>query len=40
MDFNGSFLARIRDFVGANPIILVVTKVATVAYIFFLGWFH
>lgn len=31
MDFNGSFLARVRDHVGANPIILVVTKVAPVA---------
>ncbi|XP_057765984.1 putative nitric oxide synthase [Salvia miltiorrhiza] len=27
VDFNGSFLARVRDHVGANPIILVVTKV-------------
>lgn len=27
IDFNGSFLARVRDFAGANPIILVVTKV-------------
>ncbi|KAJ1277448.1 hypothetical protein BS78_04G004700 [Paspalum vaginatum] len=27
VDFNGSFLARVRDFAGANPIILVVTKV-------------
>lgn len=27
MDFNGSFLARVRDLAGANPIILVVTKV-------------
>lgn len=27
MDFNGSFLARIRDLAGANPIMLVVTKV-------------
>ncbi|KAK8938960.1 putative nitric oxide synthase [Platanthera zijinensis] len=27
VDFNGSFLARIRDLTGANPIILVVTKV-------------
>ncbi|WCJ36469.1 P-loop containing nucleoside triphosphate hydrolases superfamily protein [Euphorbia peplus] len=27
VDFNGSFLARVRDIVGANPIILVVTKV-------------
>ncbi|KAL6530275.1 hypothetical protein OROHE_014628 [Orobanche hederae] len=27
VDFNGSFLARIRDLAGANPIILVVTKV-------------
>lgn len=27
MDFNGSFLARVRDLVGANPIILVITKV-------------
>ncbi|KAI5078746.1 hypothetical protein GOP47_0006417 [Adiantum capillus-veneris] len=27
VDFNGSFLTRIRDVVGANPIVLVVTKV-------------
>lgn len=27
VDFNGSFLARVRDLTGANPIILVVTKV-------------
>lgn len=27
IDFNGSFLARVRDLAGANPIILVVTKV-------------
>lgn len=27
MDFNGSFLAHVRDLAGANPIILVVTKV-------------
>ncbi|CAH2041915.1 unnamed protein product [Thlaspi arvense] len=27
LDFNGSFLARVRDLAGANPIILVVTKV-------------
>ncbi|KAK9144374.1 hypothetical protein Sjap_004277 [Stephania japonica] len=27
VDFNGSFLARIRDLAGANPIILVVTKI-------------
>ncbi|XP_030473360.2 NO-associated protein 1, chloroplastic/mitochondrial isoform X2 [Syzygium oleosum] len=27
VDFNGSFLSRVRDLVGANPIILVVTKV-------------
>ncbi|KAM7504626.1 hypothetical protein LguiB_003530 [Lonicera macranthoides] len=27
VDFNGSFLARVRDMAGANPIILVVTKV-------------
>lgn len=27
VDFNGSFLARIRDLVGANPIILVATKI-------------
>ncbi|XP_027110515.1 putative nitric oxide synthase isoform X1 [Coffea arabica] len=26
-DFNGSFVARVRDLTGANPIILVVTKV-------------
>ncbi|PIA35623.1 hypothetical protein AQUCO_03500169v1 [Aquilegia coerulea] len=27
VDFNGSFLARIRDLAGSNPIILVITKV-------------
>eukprot|EP00850_Spirogloea_muscicola_P012814 SM000084S23150 [mRNA] locus=s84:473513:477453:+ [translate_table: standard] len=27
VDFNGSFLSRVRELVGANPIILVVTKV-------------
>eukprot|EP01018_Ginkgo_biloba_P025627 Gb_32101 [translate_table: standard] len=27
IDFNGSFLARVRDLAGANPIILVATKV-------------
>uniref|UniRef100_A0ACD5YU33 Uncharacterized protein n=1 Tax=Avena sativa TaxID=4498 RepID=A0ACD5YU33_AVESA len=27
VDFNGSFLARIRDFASANPIVLVITKV-------------
>ncbi|KZV41068.1 nitric oxide synthase [Dorcoceras hygrometricum] len=27
VDFNGSFLSRIRDIAGSNPIILVVTKV-------------
>ncbi|XP_057482305.1 putative nitric oxide synthase isoform X2 [Actinidia eriantha] len=27
VDFNGSFLARVRDLAGANPIILVVTKI-------------
>lgn len=27
VDFNGSFLAHVRDLAGANPIILVVTKV-------------
>ncbi|KAG6716660.1 hypothetical protein I3842_04G059900 [Carya illinoinensis] len=27
VDFSGSFLARVRDLAGANPIILVVTKV-------------
>uniref|UniRef100_A0ACD5ZAR7 Uncharacterized protein n=1 Tax=Avena sativa TaxID=4498 RepID=A0ACD5ZAR7_AVESA len=27
VDFNGSFLGRIRDFAGANPIVLVITKV-------------
>ncbi|BBM98022.1 nitric-oxide synthase, plant [Marchantia polymorpha subsp. ruderalis] len=26
VDFNGSFLTRVRDLVGANPIILVLTK--------------
>ncbi|CAI0404510.1 unnamed protein product [Linum tenue] len=26
VDFNGSFLARVRDLAGANPIILVITK--------------
>lgn len=29
VDFNGSFLSRVRDLVGANPIILVVTKFLT-----------
>ncbi|KAH9312666.1 hypothetical protein KI387_027701 [Taxus chinensis] len=27
VDFNGSFLTRVRDLVGANPIIMVATKV-------------
>ncbi|XP_078439832.1 P-loop containing nucleoside triphosphate hydrolases superfamily protein [Wolffia australiana] len=27
VDFNGSFLSRIRDLIGSNPIIMVVTKV-------------
>ncbi|XP_004309052.1 PREDICTED: putative nitric oxide synthase-like [Fragaria vesca subsp. vesca] len=27
VDFNGSFLARMRDLAGANPIILVITKI-------------
>ncbi|CAN8254936.1 unnamed protein product [Cochlearia groenlandica] len=27
VDFNGSFLARVRDLVGANPIMLVITKI-------------
>ncbi|KAI4332737.1 hypothetical protein L6164_017621 [Bauhinia variegata] len=27
IDFNGSFLSRIRDLAGSNPIILVVTKI-------------
>jgi nitric-oxide synthase len=27
VDFNGSFLTRVRDLIGANPIILVATKV-------------
>ncbi|XVE56394.1 hypothetical protein DITRI_Ditri04bG0005300 [Diplodiscus trichospermus] len=27
VDFNGSFLSRVRDLIGSNPIILVVTKV-------------
>ncbi|XP_057544363.1 putative nitric oxide synthase [Amaranthus tricolor] len=27
VDFNGSFLSRVRDLAGANPIILVVTKI-------------
>ncbi|CAJ2655095.1 putative nitric oxide synthase [Trifolium pratense] len=27
VDFNGSFLSRVRDLVGANPIIMVVTKI-------------
>ncbi|KAM7528682.1 hypothetical protein LguiB_032092 [Lonicera macranthoides] len=27
VDFNGSFLARVQDMIGANPIILVVIKV-------------
>lgn len=33
MDFNGSFLARVRDLAGANPIILVVTKVSNFTYL-------
>lgn len=33
MDFNGSFLARIRDLAGANPIILVVTKVIIIIWV-------
>jgi nitric-oxide synthase len=32
VDFNGSFLARVRDFAGANPIILVITKVLVYFY--------
>lgn len=32
MDFNGSFLGRVRDLVGANPIVLVITKVGTIPY--------
>lgn len=32
VDFNGSFLARVRDLTGANPIILVVTKVTSGSY--------
>lgn len=40
MDFNGSFLARVRDHVGANPIILVVTKVAATANNCCLDWFR
>ncbi|KAL7107350.1 hypothetical protein ACP275_06G048500 [Erythranthe tilingii] len=31
VDFNGSFLARIRDLAGANPIILVITKIDLLA---------
>ncbi|GAB2265443.1 hypothetical protein Dimus_000498 [Dionaea muscipula] len=27
VDFSGSFLSRVRDLIGANPIILVITKV-------------
>eukprot|EP00271_Cylindrocystis_brebissonii_P021544 TRINITY_DN7772_c0_g1_i1.p1 TRINITY_DN7772_c0_g1~~TRINITY_DN7772_c0_g1_i1.p1 ORF type:complete len:1044 (-),score=204.58 TRINITY_DN7772_c0_g1_i1:258-3389(-) len=27
VDFNGSFLTRVRDLIGSNPIVLVVTKV-------------
>jgi nitric-oxide synthase len=27
LDFNGSFMNKIRDLVGKNPIILMVTKV-------------
>lgn len=27
VDFNGSFLTRVRDLIGSNPIILVATKV-------------
>lgn len=32
VDFNGSFLTRVRDLVGANPIILVITKVWYATY--------
>lgn len=35
VDFNGSFLARVRDFAGANPIILVITKVVVLYIQFF-----
>lgn len=35
VDFNGSFLARVRDLVGANPIILVITKVTNLACFLF-----
>ena len=33
IDFNGSFLTRIRDIIGANPIVLVATKVGYNDYI-------
>lgn len=36
MDFSGSFLARVRDLVGANPIILVITKVLICVLVFLL----
>lgn len=36
MDFNGSFLAHVRDLAGANPIILVVTKVPIYVFLLFL----
>lgn len=32
VDFNGSFLARVRDIAGANPIILVLTKVLLMGF--------
>ena len=38
VDFNGSFLARVRDFAGANPIILVITKVLVLPPLLFFGF--
>jgi nitric-oxide synthase len=32
VDFNGSFLTRVRDLIGANPIILVATKVSILSF--------
>ncbi|KAL8233117.1 hypothetical protein R6Q57_002895 [Mikania cordata] len=34
VDFNGSFLAHVRDLAGANPIILVVTKASNFFFLY------
>lgn len=40
VDFNGSFLTRVRDLVGSNPIILVVTKVHRHTWTFMLPFLY